>query len=62
MLDFNQNSSVTTKFSTDDDGNPILEIPEELLEVLDWGEEDEIEISVFVDRLLFKKIAREGGV
>lgn len=59
MPDLSQNSSVTTKFSTDEDGNPILEIPEELLEVLDWREEDEIEISVFVDRLLFRKIARE---
>lgn len=46
----------TSKFTTDEEGNPILEIPDEVLDALDWVEGDSIEISVFFDRIIFKRV------
>lgn len=45
-----------TKFTTDNHGNPILELPEELFEMLDWREGDELEVSALADRLLIKRV------
>ena len=45
-----------TKFTTDENGNPFLEIPEELMETLDWREGDELELSALADRILIKRV------
>ena len=50
------NQSYTTKFTKDQDGNPFLELPDEILQALDWAEGSEIGIELFVDRIIFKKI------
>jgi hypothetical protein len=50
------NCNVTTKFTKDENGNPFLEFPEEIIEVLRWEEGDDIEVSVFFDRIIFRKV------
>jgi antitoxin component of MazEF toxin-antitoxin module len=50
------NANFITKFTTDEHGNPIFEIPEELLQALAWKEGDEIETQVFFDRVILRKV------
>ena len=51
--------SYVTTFAEDEDGNPILEIPDELLEVMDWKEGDELEFIPIGNSLRISKV--EGG-
>lgn len=50
------NANFTTKLTKDEDGNPIFEIPEEVLQTLNWEEGDEIETQLFFDRVIFRKV------
>jgi hypothetical protein len=60
LIDQSNNIPLETKITEDDDGNLFLKIPEEILETLGWEDDDEIEMSVFADRLIFRKVLEPG--
>jgi bifunctional DNA-binding transcriptional regulator/antitoxin component of YhaV-PrlF toxin-antitoxin module len=50
----------------DDEGNIVLTFPDELLDALEWGEGDELDVQIVGDGLVFRKVAArkvatEGG-
>jgi bifunctional DNA-binding transcriptional regulator/antitoxin component of YhaV-PrlF toxin-antitoxin module len=50
----------------DEEGNIVLTFPDELLESLEWGEGDELDVQIVGDGLVFRKVAAgkvatEGG-
>ena len=55
MLEEN-NVNLTTKLSSDENGDLILEFPDELLQVVDWSEGDVLGIEVFAGRIIFRKL------
>ena len=70
----NQTPSFVTTCTEDDEGNVILDIPEELLETLGWGEGTLLDISTLANSIVLRKvepafesetdspIAREGSI
>ena len=48
--------SFVTTCTEDEDGNVILDIPEELLEALGWGEGTVLDIDAVGDRIVLRKI------
>ena len=55
MLEEN-NVNLTTKLSYDENGDLILEFPDELLQAVDWSEGDVLGIEVFAGRIIFRKL------
>ena len=57
--------SFVTTCSEDEDGNVILDIPEELLETLGWGEGTLLDISTLANSIVLRKVepsdASENG-
>jgi bifunctional DNA-binding transcriptional regulator/antitoxin component of YhaV-PrlF toxin-antitoxin module len=50
--------SFVTTCTEDEEGNVILDIPEELLESMGWGEGTVLDISVIGDRLILQEVKR----
>ena len=50
------NPSFITTCSEDEDGNLLLEFPDELLEAMGWGEETVLDISIIGDRLVLQEV------
>jgi antitoxin component of MazEF toxin-antitoxin module len=48
----------TTQCSEDEDGNLILDIPEELLEAMGWAEGTELDLEIIGDRLVLREVQR----
>ena len=57
--------SFVTTCTEDDEGNVILDIPEELLETLGWGEGTLLDISTLANSIVLRKVepsdASENG-
>ena len=45
-----------TQCETDDEGNLILPFPEELLQVMDWGEGTTIDIGVLPGTIVLREV------
>lgn len=52
----NETLSYVTTCSEDEDGNVLLDIPEELLEALDWGEGTILDISALPGSIVLRKV------
>ena len=52
----NQTPSFITTCSEDEDGNVVLDIPEELLEALGWGEGTNLDISALPGTILLREV------
>ena len=48
--------SFVTTCTEDDEGNVILDIPEELLETLGWGEGTLLDISTLANSIVLRKV------
>lgn len=47
-----------TECSEDEDGNLIINFPDELLEALDWGEGTTLDIDIVGDRLILREVVK----
>ena len=52
----NQTPSFVTTCTEDEDGNVVLDIPEELLEALGWGEGTCLDISALPNTIVLRKV------
>jgi antitoxin component of MazEF toxin-antitoxin module len=52
------NPSFITTCSEDEDGNLLLEFPDELLEAMGWGEGTSLDISVVGERIVLTEVER----
>ena len=52
----NQTPSFITTCSEDEEGNVILDIPEELLEALGWGEGTNLDISALPGTIMLREV------
>ena len=52
----NQTPSFITTCSEDEDGSIILDIPEELLEALGWGEGTNLDISALPGTIVLREV------
>ena len=52
--------SFTTTCSEDEDGNLILDIPDELLETLGWAEGTELSFEAFAGSIVLREVKAEG--
>jgi hypothetical protein len=52
----NQTPSFVTTCSEDEEGNVILDIPEELLEALGWGEGTNLDISALPGTIVLREV------
>ena len=52
----NQTPSFITTCSEDEEGNVILDIPEELLEALGWGEGTNLDISALPGTIVLREV------
>ena len=50
------NPSFITTCSEDEDGNLLLEFPDELLEAMGWGEGTSLDISVVGNRIVLQEV------
>ena len=48
--------SFVTTCSEDEDGNVFLEIPEELLDAMGWGEGTDLDISAIGERIIIREV------
>ena len=53
--------SFITTCSEDEDGNLLLEFPDELLEAMGWGEGTTLDISVVGERIVLTKVERSDS-
>jgi antitoxin component of MazEF toxin-antitoxin module len=53
-----ESPSFITTCSEDEDGNLILDFPNELLEAMGWAEGTMLDISVLGDRLVLREVER----
>ena len=51
-----ESTSFITTCSEDEEGNVILDIPEELLETLGWGEGTLLDISTLANSIVLRKV------
>jgi bifunctional DNA-binding transcriptional regulator/antitoxin component of YhaV-PrlF toxin-antitoxin module len=51
-----QTPSFVTTCTEDEDGNVILDFPEELLETMGWGEGTVLDITALPGRIMLRKI------
>ena len=61
-----QNPETTASDNTliceeDDEGNIVLTFPDELLDALEWGEGDELDVQIVGDGIVFRKVAAGKG-
>lgn len=49
-------NSFITECSEDEEGNLVLEFPDELLEAMGWGEGTELDIRVIGDRIVLQQV------
>ena len=52
--------SFITECSEDEEGNLIINFPDELLEAMEWGEGTVLDISAIGDRIVLREV-REAG-
>jgi hypothetical protein len=52
------NPSFITECSEDEEGNLVINFPEELLEAMGWGEETVLDISVVGERIVLTEVKR----
>jgi bifunctional DNA-binding transcriptional regulator/antitoxin component of YhaV-PrlF toxin-antitoxin module len=45
-----------TRCSEDEEGNLVLEFPDELLEAMGWGDNTVLDISVVGDRIILREV------
>ena len=57
-----ESPSFITECSEDEEGNLLFEIPDELLEALDWGEGTYLDISIVGDRLVLREVVRTNDI
>ena len=50
------NPSFITECSEDEEGNLVINFPDELLEAMGWGEDTVLDISVIGDRLVLQEV------
>jgi hypothetical protein len=50
------NPSFITTCSEDEDGNLLLEFPDELLQAMGWGEGTSLDISVVGNRIVLQEV------
>ena len=50
------NPSFVTECSEDEEGNLVINFPDELLEAMGWGEDTVLDISVIGDRLVLQEV------
>jgi hypothetical protein len=50
------NPSFITECSEDEEGNLVINFPDELLEAMGWGEDTILDISVIGDRLVLQEV------
>ena len=48
--------SFITECSEDEEGNLVIDFPDELLEAMGWGENTVLDISVVGDRLVLQEV------
>jgi antitoxin component of MazEF toxin-antitoxin module len=53
--------SFITTCSEDEDGNLLLEFPDELLEAMGWGEGTTLDISVVGERIVLSEVERSDS-
>ena len=51
-----KSSSFTTTCSEDEDGNLILDIPDELLDIMGWSEGTELCIEAFAGSIVLREV------
>jgi bifunctional DNA-binding transcriptional regulator/antitoxin component of YhaV-PrlF toxin-antitoxin module len=56
-----QTPSFVTTCTEDEDGSIILDIPEELLETLGWGEGTLLDISTLANSIVLRKVEPEDA-
>lgn len=49
-------SNLTTQLTTDENGNLVLDFPDEILHALNWTEGDLLGIEIFAGRVIFRKV------
>jgi bifunctional DNA-binding transcriptional regulator/antitoxin component of YhaV-PrlF toxin-antitoxin module len=52
------NPSFITECSEDEEGNLVINFPDELLEAMGWGEDTVLDISVIGDRLVLQEVRK----
>jgi hypothetical protein len=52
------NPSFITECSEDEEGNLVINFPDELLEAMGWGEDTVLDISVIGDRIVLTEVKR----
>jgi hypothetical protein len=50
--------SFITECSEDEEGNLIINFPDELLEAMEWGEGTVLDISAIGDRIILQEVKR----
>jgi hypothetical protein len=55
------NPSFITTCSEDEDGNLLLEFPDELLQAMGWGEGTSLDISVVGERIVLTEVERSDS-
>ena len=55
-----ESPSFITTCSEDEEGNLLLEFPDELLEAMGWGEGTTLDISVVGERIVLREIRQTG--
>jgi hypothetical protein len=50
------NTQLTTKLSSDENGNLIIDFPDELLQAVNWKEGDILGIELFAGRIIFRRV------
>jgi hypothetical protein len=55
------NPTFITQCSEDEDGNLLLEFPDELLEAMEWGDGTVLDISVIGERIVLTKVERSDS-
>jgi hypothetical protein len=53
--------SFITTCSEDEDGNLLLEFPDELLQAMGWGEDTVLDISVVGERIVLTEVKRSDS-
>jgi hypothetical protein len=59
-MPFEQHDSVTTTLGSDEEGNLLLDFPEEILEAASWKEGDSLSIEAFAGRIILRKLEPKG--
>ena len=55
------NPSFVTECSEDEEGNLVINFPDELLEAMGWGEDTVLDISVVGERIVLTEVKRSDS-